>query len=218
MKKKYGRLLIFFSIFIILNFIIINVSAAAEQDIYSHSSKQSISSRDIDENAYSYTESDSETASVSSRSSYSSSKSSGGYDQYSTPSLISGLSEVDEPELSADDWKILAENETGSGSFDFIKNSKGFDADGSKWMMYLGFTLIGLSCIGAVYLIIDHIGYKKREKLERSRTRHRANRTPHRVAKQDTQSLDVYRNIRNSSNKGSNFKEKSEWDDFFKNQ
>ncbi len=221
MKKKYGRLLIFFSTFIILNFIIvINISAVAEQDIYSYSDKQSISSSDIDENAYSYTdtEGDSETSSVSSRSSYNSSKHSGGYNQYSTPSLISGLNEVDEPEISDDDWKILADNKAGSDSFDFIKNSTGFDADGSKWMMYLGFTLIGLSFIGVVYLIIDHIKYKKREKLERSKIRHKINRVPHKVAKQDTQSLDVYRNIKNQSNKRSNFKEKSDWDDFFKNQ
>ena len=217
MKKKYKRLLIFFYTFLVLNFIIaINISAVADQGVYSYSNKQSISSRDIDENAY-YIEDSTKTSSSSVRSSYGNSMYSDEYNQYSAPSLISGLSEVDDPELSADDWNILTERESESGSFDFIKNSEGFDADESKWMMYVGFALIGLSLIGIVYLIIDHIRYKKKEKLERSKTRHRVDRVSHRVAKKDTQSLDAYRDIRNSSNKKSQFKEKSDWDDFFKN-
>ena len=223
MKRKYRRLLIFFSTFLILNFtIIINISAVAEQDVYSYSSKQHISSNDIDENAYYYTENNTVTSGSSSKSSYGNSTYSDGYSQYSAPysapSLISGLSEVDDPELSADDWKILSDNEDNSGSFDFIKNSEGFDADGSKWMIYLGFALIGLSLIGVVYLIIDHVRYNKKERLERSRYERKRNRGQYRRAKQDTQSLDAYHDIRSSSNKKSKFKEKSDWDDFFKNQ
>lgn len=93
---------------------------------------------------------------------YNSDSTKGSTTRYPSLSLIPGSDNVDDQELTADDWKIPVSDKDAERTFGFIKNSdENSPNEGAKWILYTGILFIFLSIVGISYVIIDAYLYKK---------------------------------------------------------
>lgn len=134
---------------------------------------------------------------------------------YSSVSLIADLGNVDDPELSAEDWNISLDNTDGTGSFDFIKNADQSTSGNAKWMLYTGIGLIAAGVLGILFVVVDCLRNKQKKANSRKHTGKRV-ANPRNLKKTSARNNNDYEDIMSSTQEIPRRRNDSQWDSFFK--
>ncbi len=135
---------------------------------------------------------------------------------YSSVSLIADLGNVDDPELSAEDWNISLDNTDGTGSFDFIKNADQSASGNAKWMLYTGIGLIAAGALGVLFVVVDCLRNKQKKAKFRKHTGKRVAK-PRDLKRTSARNNNDYEDIMSSTQEISRRRNNSQWDSFFRN-
>lgn len=134
---------------------------------------------------------------------------------YSSASLIADLGNVDDPELSAEDWNISLDNTDGTGSFDFIKNSDQSTSGNAKWMLYTGIGLIAAGALGILFVVVDCLRNKQKKAKSNKYTSKRVAKSRN-LKRTGIRNNNDYEDIMSSTQEIPRRKNDPQWDNFFK--